>query len=426
MCSPTRAALLTGLNPHAAGVGHVAHSDPGFPGYAMELADRRGDVGRAAARRRLRDADGRQVAPGQGLRLLRRRAAALVAVPARLRPLLRLPRRLHQPAPPAPAGRRTTPRSTSTQYPDGYYLTDDLTDRAIEMIQSVKASDPSKPFFLYFAHGAVHAPLHAKADDIARYAGRYDAGWDALRERALRPADRARHPAAGARSCRRATASAATTSSPWDDLACRAAGAVRALHGGLRRRWSTTSTSSSAGCWRRSTRWASSTTRSCCSPVRQRRLPRGRGRGHHGLLPAPARYDGPRRRPRAARRDRRADDDAALPARLGDGVAHAVPALQDQHPRRAGTRCRWCWPGPGVGEGTAAAVRARHRRAADAARPARGRAARRPRSGIALQPLAGASFAPVIASADAAVARTRSSTTRWSATAATTGTAGRW
>lgn len=38
MCSPTRASLLTGLNPHAAGVGTVAHSDPGFPGYAMEIA----------------------------------------------------------------------------------------------------------------------------------------------------------------------------------------------------------------------------------------------------------------------------------------------------------------------------------------------------------------------------------------------------
>lgn len=38
MCSPTRASLLTGVNPHAAGVGTVAHSDPGFPGYAMEIA----------------------------------------------------------------------------------------------------------------------------------------------------------------------------------------------------------------------------------------------------------------------------------------------------------------------------------------------------------------------------------------------------
>ena len=53
------------------------------------------------------------------------------------------------------------------QYPDDYYLTDDLTDRAISMIRERKASNPAKPFFLYFAHGAVHAPLHAKAADMA-------------------------------------------------------------------------------------------------------------------------------------------------------------------------------------------------------------------------------------------------------------------
>ena len=49
------------------------------------------------------------------------------------------------------------------RYPDGYYLTDDLTDRAVSMIRSSKASDSSKPVFLYFAHPAVHAPLHAKS-----------------------------------------------------------------------------------------------------------------------------------------------------------------------------------------------------------------------------------------------------------------------
>ena len=69
------------------------------------------------------------------------------------------------------------------RYPDGYYLTDDLTDHAIAMIRESKASNPDKPFFLYFAHGAVHAPLHAKAADIARYRGRYDSGWDELRQR---------------------------------------------------------------------------------------------------------------------------------------------------------------------------------------------------------------------------------------------------
>src|SRR5690606_23387698 len=68
------------------------------------------------------------------------------------------------------------------QYPDGYYVTDDFTDRAISMIRGAKAGNPHKPFFLYFAHGAVHAPLHAKEEDIARYAGVYEAGWDAIRE----------------------------------------------------------------------------------------------------------------------------------------------------------------------------------------------------------------------------------------------------
>src|SRR5690606_24135391 len=63
------------------------------------------------------------------------------------------------------------------------YLTDDLTDRAVAMVRGSKASNPHKPFFLYFAHGAVHAPLHAKAEDIARYEHVYEVGWDVIRER---------------------------------------------------------------------------------------------------------------------------------------------------------------------------------------------------------------------------------------------------
>ena len=45
------------------------------------------------------------------------------------------------------------------QYPDGYYFNDDITDRAIGMIRDSKAANPAKPFFLYQAHGAVHAVL---------------------------------------------------------------------------------------------------------------------------------------------------------------------------------------------------------------------------------------------------------------------------
>ena len=67
------------------------------------------------------------------------------------------------------------------RYPEGYYFTDDITDRAISMIRSTKAANPARPFFMYFSHGSVHAPLHAKPADIEKYRGRYDAGWDALR-----------------------------------------------------------------------------------------------------------------------------------------------------------------------------------------------------------------------------------------------------
>lgn len=69
------------------------------------------------------------------------------------------------------------------QYPEDYFFTDDITDRAVSMIRETKAADPSKPFFLYFAHAAVHAPLHAKSTDIAKYRGRYDDGWDEVRAR---------------------------------------------------------------------------------------------------------------------------------------------------------------------------------------------------------------------------------------------------
>jgi arylsulfatase len=68
------------------------------------------------------------------------------------------------------------------EYPPEYYLTDDLTDHAIGMLKGLRAHDADKPFFLYFAHNAVHGPLGAKATDMERYRDRYAQGWDAVRE----------------------------------------------------------------------------------------------------------------------------------------------------------------------------------------------------------------------------------------------------
>ncbi|WCO65322.1 arylsulfatase [Iamia majanohamensis] len=181
MCSPTRASLLTGIDPHAVGVGTVAHSDPGFPGYAMELAS---DVATAAEIYRgngyftamvgkwhlAKDSDQNDAGPRHSWPCQRgfdRYYGFLDGFTN-----LHHPHRLIE----------DNHAVEVDQYPDDYYFTDDMTDRAIGMLKASKAAAPDRPFFLYMAHGAVHAPLHAKADDIARYRGRYDAGWDALRE----------------------------------------------------------------------------------------------------------------------------------------------------------------------------------------------------------------------------------------------------
>ena len=90
--------------------GHRRPRRPRLPRLRHGAGRRRRHPARDAAGQRLGHLHGRQVAPGQGLRPVRRRAPPLVALPAGLRPLLRLPRRLHQPAPAPPAGRGQLPR----------------------------------------------------------------------------------------------------------------------------------------------------------------------------------------------------------------------------------------------------------------------------------------------------------------------------
>jgi len=65
---------------------------------------------------------------------------------------------------------------------DGYHFMADMTDKAIAWTQQQKALAPDKPFFTYFAPGATHAPHHVPAEWADRYRGRFDAGWDAVRE----------------------------------------------------------------------------------------------------------------------------------------------------------------------------------------------------------------------------------------------------
>jgi len=68
---------------------------------------------------------------------------------------------------------------------EGYHFTDDITDKALEFIRDAKVIAPEKPFFLYYAPGACHAPHHAPKEWIEKYEGRFDAGYEAMREETL-------------------------------------------------------------------------------------------------------------------------------------------------------------------------------------------------------------------------------------------------
>lgn len=181
MCSPARAALMTGLNPHRAGFGFVAHVDPGYPGFTCELPHdaptlaeslRAGGyatfmVGKwhLTIESRMNDAADKSSWPLQ--RGFDRYFGSMDGFTS-----LHHPHRLV----------RDNSVIDVPEFPDGYFLTDELTDEALAMIDELRVNDAEKPFFLYYAHTSVHGPIQAKEADIQRHRGRYEAGWNALRE----------------------------------------------------------------------------------------------------------------------------------------------------------------------------------------------------------------------------------------------------
>ncbi len=79
----------------------------------------------------------------------------------------------------------TTPVDPPATPEEGYHLTEDLADHAVAWMRQQKALMPDKPFFVYFAPGATHAPHHVPKEWADRYAGQFDHGWDVQRERTL-------------------------------------------------------------------------------------------------------------------------------------------------------------------------------------------------------------------------------------------------
>jgi arylsulfatase len=183
VCSPTRAALLTGLNHHSAGVGWLANMDGGYPGYRGEIA---ADVPTLAEI--LRDAGYSTLMLGKWH--LTHSDHMSVAGPFDSWPIGRGFERFwgyldgetnHWMPPFLWSGNEIV------QPPDdgSFFFPDAMTDRAIEMLRDLRAADPDKPFFLYYAPHVAHAPHHTKPEDRARYRGAYDRGWDALRAERL-------------------------------------------------------------------------------------------------------------------------------------------------------------------------------------------------------------------------------------------------
>jgi arylsulfatase A-like enzyme len=188
LCSPTRAALLTGRNHHGVGMGRITDLAMGFPGY-----DARIPRSCAFLPRMLVDAGWAAYAVGKW-HLTPEEDYHLGARRDRW-PLGRGFERWygffggesHQFAPALAYDNHyvEAPRT----YDDGYHLTEDLADRAIEFLADLRNADGDKPWFLYFATGACHSPHQAPAEWIERYRGHFDAGWDewrvAARERQI-------------------------------------------------------------------------------------------------------------------------------------------------------------------------------------------------------------------------------------------------
>jgi arylsulfatase A-like enzyme len=185
LCSPTRQALLTGRNHHSVGMGgitEIATSAPGYssirPNTAAPLAETLKLNGYSTAQfGKCHEVPVWETSPmgpfdgwpsgGGGFEHFYGFIGG----------------ETNQYAPAIYDG--TVPVEPDRTPDEGYHFTEDMTDRAIDWIRQQKALMPDKPFFAYYAPGATHAPHHVPIEWSAKYKGKFDDGWDALRERTL-------------------------------------------------------------------------------------------------------------------------------------------------------------------------------------------------------------------------------------------------
>ncbi len=180
LCSPTRAALLTGRNHHSVGTGVVEELGTGFPGYTTILPKSAATVAEV-----LRQNGYNTAAFGKWHNTPDYETSAVG-------PFDRWPTWLGfeyfygflggDTNQWSPALVENTKRIAPPINNPDYHLTPDLVDHAIAWIRSQQSIAPDKPFFTYLATGATHAPHHAPKAWIDKYKGKFDQGWDKLRE----------------------------------------------------------------------------------------------------------------------------------------------------------------------------------------------------------------------------------------------------
>ena len=181
LCSPTRASFFTGRNHHAVGMGFLSDIPLAYPGYTARLPK-----SAVALPRILRDAGYSTLAVGKWHLTPRWQRSA--AGPFDTWPLgVGFERHYgflqgdaNQWAPNLVCDNRyiEAPRRPE----EGYHLSEDLADQAIRMVRDQQHGAPGKPFFMYFATGAMHAPHHVAPEWVEPYRGRFDRGWDEWRQ----------------------------------------------------------------------------------------------------------------------------------------------------------------------------------------------------------------------------------------------------